>query len=230
MKKPLILLLISICIVFLMKKTNAGNYPDLILFNGKIITVDKNFSIAQAAAIQGDRIRAVGTNREIEKLAGSSTKKIDLKGKTVIPGLMDNHVHPEGASVSELSGEIPVVHSVGELLDWIKGKAGTKKPGEWIIHPKLFPTRLKEMRQPSKEELDMIAPENPVFLNGSHGGMVNSAAIRVSNLTKDTKHPGVLKEPDTGEPSGFLQRSAFRLLKGIPERKLKGFDRTRKTC
>ena len=208
--------LISICIILSADQTKAGNFPDIVLYNGKIITVDENFSIAEAVAIQGDRFIAVGTNGEIEKLAGSNTKKINLKGKAVIPGLIEAHSHPEGASRSELFEEIPDVHSVGELLDWIKEQTRRKKAGEWIIHTKLFPTRLKEMRQPTKDELDRAAPENPVFLNGSYGGAINSAAMRISGITKKTKHPGILKDPDTGEPSGFIQASAFRLLKGRP--------------
>src|SRR6266498_4902698 len=91
----------------------AGNPPvfaDLILLNGKIITVDQNFTIAEAVAIKKDKIIAIGSNKEIRKLATKQTKIIDLAGKTVIPGLIDAHTHPESASVSELDQEIPDVH------------------------------------------------------------------------------------------------------------------------
>ena len=104
----------------------TGNPPpsaDLILLNGKIITVDKNFTIAEAVAINKDKIIAVGSNKEIRKLANKQTKIIDLEGKTVIPGLIDAHAHPELASVSELDQEIPDVHTIGELLEL------DKKPG-----------------------------------------------------------------------------------------------------
>jgi len=74
-----------------------------------------------------------------------------------------------------LEGEIPDLRTVTELLDWIKNQAAAKEQHEWIIHPKLFFTRLKELRQPSLAELDKVAPNNPVFLNGSFGGMINSA-------------------------------------------------------
>ena len=195
---------------------SAGYHPDMILVNGKIITVDKYFSIAEAVAIKNDRFIAVGSNDDIEKLADSSTIRIDLKGKTVIPGLMDAHLHPESASLSELVEEIPDVHSINQLLTWIETQAGKKKKGEWIIHPKFFPTRLKEMRQPTLEELDRVAPQNPVFLNGSYGGMINTTAMRVSNITKETKIPGIIRNTVTGQPSGFISASAFHLLKIEP--------------
>lgn len=216
--KVIIIFLVLIGIIQCTREPEVSNFPELILYNGKIITVDENFYIAEALAIKGDRFSAVGTNNEIEKFAGKTTKKINLKGKTVIPGLIEAHAHPEGASTSELFEEIPDVHSVGELLDWIKQQAEKKNSGEWIIHPKFFPTRLKEMRQPTKEELDKVAPENPVFLNGSYGGMINTSAMRISKITKNTRHPGILKDTKTGEPTGFIQASAFSLLKGRPSR------------
>ncbi len=186
---------------------------DTILFNGKVITVDKDFTIAEAVAIKGDRVIRVGSSVEIRKLSGPNTKKIDLHGKTVLPGLIDAHLHPLMAAVSELSEEIPDVHTLRELLEYIKQQAEEKEKGEWIIHPKFFPTRIKEMRQPTKDELDLVAPDHPVFLNGSYGGMINSCALRNSGIDRNTKHPGILKDPETGEPNGILRSSAFKLIK-----------------
>ena len=97
----------------------AGDPPlsaDLILLHGKIVTVDQNFTIVEAVAIKKDKIIAVGSNKEIRKLADKQTKIVDLKGKTVIPGLIDAHAHPELASISELGGEVPDIHTIGELL------------------------------------------------------------------------------------------------------------------
>jgi hypothetical protein len=190
----------------------------MILLNGKIITVDHNFTIAEAVAIEKDKIIAVGLSTEIKKLAGSHTKIIDVKGKTVIPGLIDAHLHPESASLSELDEEIPDVHTIGELLDWIKGQASVKKQGEWIIYPKLFFTRLIELRQPTLAELDHIALHHPVFLNGSYGGMINSAAMRVSGITEKTTHPGIIRDEKTGLLTGLIRASAFELLKLPPEK------------
>jgi predicted amidohydrolase YtcJ len=206
--------ILYLAILYLVVGTVMSNtYPDLIVINGKIITVDGNFSICEAVAIKDGRFIAVGSNDEIRSLALDSTRKIDLKGKSVLPGLIDAHLHPESASLSELDEMIPDVHTLDDLLNWIKSQAAIKKTGEWIIHHKFFPTRLREMRQPSLEELDRAAPDNPVFLNGSYGGMINSAAMRVSNITKTTDNPAILKNTETGELSGFIRASAFSLLK-----------------
>jgi predicted amidohydrolase YtcJ len=198
---------------------------DLILSNGKIVTVDKNFSVAEAVAVSKDKIVAVGTNKQIRKFAGSQTKTIDLKGKTVVPGLIEGHLHPESAATSELDGEIPDLHTIGELLTWIKGETLKKDKGEWIIHPKFFPTRVKELRQPTLAELDSVAPNHPVFLNGSYGGMINSAAIKVSGITKKDINRGVLVDEKTGKLTGFIRGSAFGLLKMPARKQLTAGDR-----
>ena len=193
-----------------------GTSPGKIFFNGKIVTVDKDFTISEAVAIKAGRFVAVGSNEDILKLAGADTEKIDLQGKTVIPGLIDAHTHLNEAAISELAEEIAVVRTVQEILDWVAESAKKKQNGEWIVHPKLFSTRVREMRYPTKEELDKVAPDNPVFLDGTYGGIVNSSALKVSDITKDTGHEGVLKDPVTGEPTGYLYQSAFKLLKGMP--------------
>jgi predicted amidohydrolase YtcJ len=191
---------------------------DLILINGKIITVNKEFAICEGVAISGNIIIATGKNNEIRKYSGPKTRIIDLRGKTVMPGLIDSHLHPESASVSELEEEIPDVHSIYQLLTWIKNKTMVKKKGEWIILPKFFPTRLVEMRQPTLAELDSVSPDHPVFLNGSFGGMINSKAMKVSEINLKTSDTGIIKDTKTGLPTGFIRSSAFKLMK-IPEQK-----------
>jgi predicted amidohydrolase YtcJ len=187
-------------------------YADTVLINGKIITVNKDFEIVEGVAISGDKIMAAGTSDQMSKLSGPGTTVIDLHGKTVVPGLIDSHLHPESASLSELDEEIPDVHTIGQLLDWIKSEAHKKKNGEWIIHPKFFPTRLTEMRQPSLSELDSAAPGNPVFLNGSFGGMINTKAMEISGFSRKTDNAGIIVDNQTGKPSGFIRSSAFGLL------------------
>ncbi len=186
---------------------------DLILTNGKIVTVDQNFTIGQAVAVSGDKILAVGTDKKIMRYAGDDTRIIDLIGKTVIPGIIESHLHPETASLSELEEEIPDVHTIDELLGWIKSQTGIKAKGEWIVFPKFFSTRLIELRQPTLAELDEIAPFHPVFLDGSYGGMINTAAMRQSGITARTDHPGILRDKKTGLPTGLIRASAFNLLK-----------------
>ncbi len=189
---------------------------DMIIVNGKILTVDEQFSIAEAVAISNDKIMAVGTNKKIRKLADGHCKVIDAEGKTIIPGLIDAHLHPEMASLSEIEEEIPDVHTIPELLDWIKSQSSIKPEGEWIIFPKMFFTRLIDLRQPRLSELDSVAPSHPVFLNGSFGGMINSAAMSASGIDSSTDHEGILRDKDTGRLTGFIRASAFGML-NLPE-------------
>jgi len=198
--------------------TGKPTSADLILLNGKIVTVDKNFTIVKAVAISKNKIIAVGSNKEIRKLANKKTKIIDLGGRTVIPGLIDAHCHPEAASVSELDEEIADVHTIAELLESIKIQTQKKKQGEWIIFPKLFFTRLKELRPPSLAELDSVAPHHPVFLNGSYGGMINSEAMRVSGITENSTAAGIIRDKQTGLLTGLIRLSAFKLFK-LPVKK-----------
>lgn len=189
---------------------------DIILINGKIITVDSAFSVHEAIALAGDKILATGSDEEIKSYSGRNTIVIDLKGKTVLPGLIDAHLHPDAAAVSELREDIPDVENIDELLDWIGAEAAEKKKGEWIVFQKFFFTRMKEMRMPSLEELDKAAPDNPVFLNGSFGGIINSCAMKVSGISSGSSDPGVIKNSKTGKPTGFIRASAFQLL-NIPK-------------
>jgi len=193
---------------------------DTILINGKVITVDNNFSLVEAIAIKGDKIIAVGTNSEIEKYSNAGTKVIDVKGKAVIPGIIDAHCHPEDASISELEGEIPDVHKIQELLVWIKSQASSKKKGEWIVFPSMFYTRLGDMRQPLLAELDQAAPNNPVFLDGSYGGMINTSAMKASGITEETIHEGLVRDEKSGKLTGLIKYAAFKLLKRPPAQKL----------
>ncbi len=199
---------------------NPSSEADIIFINGKVVSVDADFSLYSAVAVQGEKIIAVGTDDEIKKYAGKNTQVIDVEKKTLIPGIIDAHAHPEAASISETFEEIPDLHTLKELLDWVTHQASEKKEGEWIIHPKLFYTRLVDLRQPTLAELDKAAPNNPVFLNGSFGGVINTAAIKVSGLEKLKGHEGLILDPDDGSLTGVINASAFNLLKIPPKKKL----------
>jgi predicted amidohydrolase YtcJ len=218
MNKKCCILRIILVFLFIITAYSCDNRADTIILNGKILTVDKDFTIAEALAISGEEIIAVGSNSRIRKMAGSKTTIVDAAGKTVIPGIIDAHAHPEDAALSELVETIPDVHTVEELVDWIKSQTLVKQPGEWIIHPKIFFTRLLDFRQPRLSILDSVAPSHPVFLNGSYGGMINTAAMRLSGLNKETVHEGVLKDKETGDLTGFIRSSAFNLLHLSPKR------------
>lgn len=217
--------LIFLIIIITQPGCNSMKYADLILLNGKIVTVNKEFAICEGVAISNNKIMATGTNGEMRKLSGNKTQIVDLKGRTVIPGLIDSHLHPESASVSELETEIPDVHTIEQLLNWIRSSAINSGSGSWVILQKFFPTRLIEMRQPTLAELDSVAPDHPVFLNGSFGGMINSKAMQLSGITSETSDPGVIKDNRTGAPTGFIRSSAFALLNVPRQRELSPAER-----
>jgi len=117
---------------------------DLIVHNGKVLTVDAKFSTAEAVAVSGGKIVAVGKSADVLKLKGPKTRVIDASGKTVMPGLYDSHTHPVGAAGSEVGDPIPLLRSIPEVLDYIKKRASELPEGKWIVIQYAFPTRLKK--------------------------------------------------------------------------------------
>lgn len=193
----------------------AADPPDRILHGGKVITVDEKFSVHEALAVRGERIVAVGKNDDVLALRGDQTEVIDLAGKTVIPGLIDSHVHPSGAAMTEFDHELPPMESVEDVLAYIRRRAKELGPGKWIVLRQVFITRLKERRYPTKEELDAAAPENPVVFSTGPDASVNSLALKLSGIDKDFVVTGkgyIEKDPETGEPTGIL-RSCTRYIK-----------------
>jgi predicted amidohydrolase YtcJ len=191
---------------------------DFILHNAQVITVDDRFRIAEAIAIKGDRILAVGDEKTVLKLRGPKTQVLNLEGRTVLPGLYDSHVHPTGAATSELTEALPSLKSLEDVFAYVRKKAAETPEGEWIVLRFAFPTRLKDARFPTKEELDKAAPKHPVLYHAGPAGLVNSMGLKVSGITKDTKNPAngvIVKDPTTGEPTGML-RNAYGVLKGVP--------------
>lgn len=196
----------------------ADDAVDLIIHNGKVATLDAKSRIAEAVAVRGGRITAVGTSAEILKLKGPATRVIDAGGKTVLPGLYDSHVHPSGVASNEVGDPIPLLRSIAEVLDYIKKRAADTPEGRWIVIRYAFPTRLKDARFPTKAELDSVSPKHPVLYHAGPAGVANSMALKVSGVTKETKNPPagqVVKDPATGEPTGML-RNAYGVLKGVP--------------
>ena len=124
---------------------------DLIIHNARIVTVDPKFSTAQAMAIRGERILAVGTNEAILRQATPSTQRIDMKGKTVLPGLMDTHVHANGAAMYEFDHPVPDMETLADILKYIAGRAAVLPEGEWIRLSQVFVTRIREQRFPTRQ-------------------------------------------------------------------------------
>jgi predicted amidohydrolase YtcJ len=191
---------------------------DLIVYNAKVVTVDAKFSVVKAVAVKDGRVLAVGDDEAVLKLKGPKTRLIDAGGRTVLPGLYDSHVHSVDAAISELKQPIPVLRSLKDVIAFVREQAAKTPEGEWIVIRFAFPTRLDEGRFPTKAELDEAAPKHPVLYNAGPASLVNSMALKVSGVTKDTPNPkgGVIVRGADGEPTGML-RSAQNVLKGLPK-------------
>jgi predicted amidohydrolase YtcJ len=199
---------------------------DLILSNGKIITVDDQFSIAQAVAVRGDRIVAVGTNEEVNRLQGANTRRIDLQGRAVVPGLIDNHAHfQEEGAYWALELRLDGVDSRRQALEMIRAKAKARGPGQWVYTLGGFsPDQFADDSKPfTRQELDQVAPDNPVLLQFTRvETYLNSKAIEALGLDKMTD-PWI-KRDDNGRPTGIVEdagagrvRNAAAFLKDLPK-------------
>jgi hypothetical protein len=190
--------------------------PDLILSNGKIITVDERFTIAQALAISGERIVAVGTNQDINRLAGPDTRRIDLGGKAVIPGLIDNHMHLLRAGLTWKSEvRLDGVESRKQALEMVRLRARAIPRGEWVYT--LGGWAIEQFSDNSKpftrEELDEVAPDHPVFLQASYyEAYLNSRALRAFGIDEKTAAAPWLARDTAGKPTGRIGEAGFRAL------------------
>jgi hypothetical protein len=191
--------------------------PDLLLVNGKVITVDAKNTIAQAVAIKNGLIQAVGTSDELRARAGATTQIIDLKGKAVTPGLIDPHLHFRAVGLNNayytpfLPPDVKDVPSLQRTLaDAIKGK----RPGEWLMGYYMV---LSDKSVPTKQDLDAVSPKNPVFIMhiGGHWGTANSVALQMAQVTSSTPSPqGGIIEKKNGEPTGvFYNHRAMDVLR-----------------
>ena len=196
---------------------------DTILHNAKILTVDGNDSIRQAIAISGNRIRAVGSDADILPLAGAGAKALDLRGHTVIPGIVDIHAHLDREGLKSIYPSLEGLHSIVEIQERIKELAADKTPGEWVVTMPVgdppnyadMPQSLAEGRFPNRHDLDLVAPDNPVYIKGiwtpwnvpPSVSIANTAALRLAGIDRNTESPdsSVTIEKDTdGEPTGVF--------------------------
>lgn len=186
--------------------------PDLVLSNGKIITVDERFTVEQAVAVRGDRIVAVGTNQEITQMAGPNTRRIDLRGRAVIPGLIDNHMHLLRAAstwVKEVRWD--GVDSRKEAVEMLRARVKAAKPGDWVYNMGGWTHQqfADDPRPFTREELDQIAPDNPVALQESYYQFfLNSRALH--ELGIDATDPpqfvkGSILRDASGKPTGIIR-------------------------
>ena len=187
----------------------SAQAPDTVLVNGKIVTVDDRFTIAQALAIKGERILKVGTTAEVEALRGPQTRVIDLAGRTVIPGLIDNHAHwVRAAEHDEL--RFDGVTSRQQALKMLADRVHSAPAGEWIVvlggwSEEQF---TDESRGFSLEELDRIAPNNPVVLQAVYNhSYLNSVALIAAKIDAGTPDPqgGRIEKDAGGKPTGLVR-------------------------
>ena len=187
----------------------SAQAPDTVLVNGKIVTVDDRFTIAQALAIKGERILKVGTTAEVEALRGPQTRVIDLAGRTVIPGLIDNHAHwVRAAEHDEL--RFDGVTSRQQALKMLADRVHSVPAGEWIVvlggwSEEQF---TDESRGFSLEELDRIAPNNPVVLQAVYNhSYLNSVALIAAKIDAATPDPqgGRIEKDAGGKPTGLVR-------------------------
>ena len=190
---------------------------DLVLYNGRIITVDPRFSISQAVAIGGDRIVAVGDDATVRARAGAATRQIDLGGRAVIPGLMDNHLHGAGGGPGV---DLSRARSLEDVYAAIAARQRTAPGGDVLVsNSDWHEAQLQEQRLPLRDDLDRIAPEQPVVLvRGGHEFIVNSAALRRWNIDEKTPEPegGRLTRYPDGRLNGELVDAAKSLVKLPP--------------
>jgi predicted amidohydrolase YtcJ len=192
----------------------SAQTADLIFTNGKIVTVDDRFTIAQSLAVHGARIVAVGSNTDIEKLKASNTRVIDLQGRTVIPGLIDNHAHyMRAAEYWHREVRFDGITSHKLALDLIREKVAESKPGEWVAVLGGWAEEqfTDEPRGFTRAELDAIAPNNPVALQLFYFRVyANTAALKAMGIDANTPDPPNFKiEKDAqGQPTGALNGGA----------------------
>jgi len=208
--------------------------PDLIVYNAKIVTVDGKFSIARAAAVKAGKFTAVGSDAAVLKSAGASTVKIDMHGKTVLPGFNDSHVHISAGVNYDAEVDLTNIHSIADIQKAIAARVATAKPGEFISGSRgWWEYELSDGRLPTRYDLDKVSPNNPVAIAGPHYSIANSLALKMGGVTKDTKDPQggeIWKDKTTGEPTGLLMDNAGRFVGRLrtpptPEQQFSGMRR-----
>lgn len=194
----------------------ADRSAELVLHNGKIVTVDAGMTVTQAVAIRDGRFLAVGTDQDVLATAGPVTRVIDLRGRTVIPGLIDSHLHQLGAALNATRVSLLDARSIADVVEAIAQRVAETPAGQWVMASSAWhESLLNEGRLPTRADLDPVSPDHPVFIpRGGHVITVNSAALAIAGITAETPDPegGVIVRDAGGEPTGVLLESATELV------------------
>jgi predicted amidohydrolase YtcJ len=194
---------------------------EMVFKNGNIYTVNEGQPRAQAIAVKAGRIIFVGSNADAKKYEGRQTRVVDLQGHTVVPGMTDSHNHLIGVGQREMTLNLEGTTSLEDFLSKVKARVDRAKPGEWITGRGWIETFWKPPVFPTREDLDRVAPDNPILLRRAdgHGAVVNSAALKIAGIDRNSTNPfgGEISKSKTGEPNGMLLDSAQSLVtKHIP--------------
>jgi hypothetical protein len=196
---------------------------DLVLTNGKIVTVEDAMPEVQAVAVRGDRVVALGSSAEMRRFTGAATQVVDLKGQLVIPGFIEGHGHFTGVGEAQLNLKLMSVKSWDEIVAMVAEAAKSAKPGEWIVGRGWHQEKWTARPQPNVEgfpthaSLDAVSPNNPVILThaSGHASFANAKAMELSGITRATPNPAggeILKDAE-GNPTGLLRETASGLVR-----------------
>ncbi|MGD8536694.1 MAG: amidohydrolase family protein, partial [Candidatus Aminicenantes bacterium] len=214
-----------LAIIFIVSFAGACSQPyegppaDFVIKNAKVVTIDKDNPRAQAVAVIDEFIIAVTSNKKIEQyIDEATTKVIDAKGRFVVPGFNDAHIHFLSGGSSMMNLDFRYIHDVQTIQKMVEEKVKESKPGELIRGGGWEHETFPDKKWPTKEILDAVAPNNPVMLSRAdgHSVWVNSYVIKMSGITKDTPDPPngtIVKDPVTGEPTGIFKEGAQGLLR-----------------
>src|SRR5258705_13054460 len=191
---------------------------DLVFINGNVYTANEKQPRAEAVAVKGDRIVFVGSNTVAKSYQGPATRVIDLHGATTLPGMADAHQHLEGVGFREMTLNLEGITNLQDFLAKVKARVDQAKPGEWVTGRGWIETFWTPPVFPTRWDLDKVSPNNPVILGRSdgHGTVVNSAALKIAGITKDTPSPfggEISKDKQNSEPNGMLLDAAQGLVR-----------------
>jgi len=219
--KTISLALISVlaCIFSLIAAAQSRPAADLIITNAKVWTVDKSNPAAQAVAVLGDRIVSVGSNSDVNNWRGPNTRVIDAEGKLLLPGFNDSHVHFVNGGLALDAVQLNDATSPEEFARRIGERAKQTPKGEWIMGGDWDETKWTPAKLPTKELIDPVAPETPVFVSryDGHMSLANSVALRLAGVTAKTPDPpgGVIVRDAQGNPTGALKDATQDLVNKV---------------